>query len=169
LWQSAFLSARRGDETVCLAGEEGSFPLRSHVLHSGLRLPLGIASAGLVILSHLSDREVDEYLSRGDLALKWGPEHDRQAIQQRISATRLARYSVNPALLVEGSWGIGAAVFDHRGAPAWALSITGVESRFRTERLLDLGELLLKEAHRLTRLLQQRPRRVDGATIAPNP
>ena len=31
--ESAYLSVRRGDETVCLASEEGSFPLRSHVLH----------------------------------------------------------------------------------------------------------------------------------------
>jgi hypothetical protein len=31
---------------VCLAGAEGSFPLRSHVLREGIRFPLGVASAG---------------------------------------------------------------------------------------------------------------------------
>ena len=30
--ESAFFSARRGDETVCVLNEEGAFPLRSHVL-----------------------------------------------------------------------------------------------------------------------------------------
>jgi DNA-binding IclR family transcriptional regulator len=59
--ESAFFSARRGDETVCVLAEEGSFPLRSHVLHVGIRFPLGVASAGLAILSHLSNREVDEF------------------------------------------------------------------------------------------------------------
>ncbi|WP_432793770.1 IclR family transcriptional regulator [Rhodococcus ruber] len=157
--ESAFLSARRGDETVCLASEEGSFPLRSHVLHVGIRLPLGVASAGLVILSHLSDRDIDEYLSRTDLTAGWGPDHTRDAVEERIAATRLAGYSTNPALLVEGSWGMGAAVFDHRDAPAWALSITGVESRFREDRRPELGELLLRQAHRLTQLLRHRPRR----------
>ncbi len=39
--ESAFLSARRGDETVCILSQEGSFPLRSHVLHEGKRFPLG--------------------------------------------------------------------------------------------------------------------------------
>ncbi|TSE02244.1 IclR family transcriptional regulator [Skermania sp. ID1734] len=154
--ESAFLSARRGDESVCLAEEEGSFPLRSHVLHVGLRLPLGVASAGLAILSHLSEREIDDYLSSVDLAASWGPEHARAAVRERIEATRVAGYAVNPALLVPGSWGMGAAVFDHRGSPAWALSLTGVESRFPAERRPLLGKLLLQQAHRLSRRLRER-------------
>ena len=49
--ESAFYSARRGNETVCLLREDGSFPIRSHVLHEGIRFPLGVASAGQVILA----------------------------------------------------------------------------------------------------------------------
>src|SRR5690606_31415611 len=33
--ESAFLSVRRADETVCLLREEGSFPIRSFVLSEG--------------------------------------------------------------------------------------------------------------------------------------
>nr|WP_296780086.1 IclR family transcriptional regulator [Rhodococcus sp. (in: high G+C Gram-positive bacteria)] len=151
--ESAFLSTRRGDETVCLLREDGSFPLRSHVLYEGIRLPLGVASAGLVILAHLKDREVDQYLDRTDLQPDWGTEHAPDAVRARITTTREAGYAVNPALLVEGSWGIGAAVFDRVGAPAWALSLTGVETRFRPERHRELGTLLLEHAHILTGLL----------------
>lgn len=154
--ESAFLSARRGDETVCLASEEGSFPLRSHVLHIGLRMPLGVASAGIVILAHMSDRDVDEYLARADLTQDWGPQHRAELIRERVSQTRLAGYAVNPGLLVEGSWGMGAAVFDRQGSPMWALSITGVESRFREERRAELGKLLLEQAHRLTQVITDR-------------
>ncbi|MGA9872480.1 MAG: IclR family transcriptional regulator [Rhodococcus sp. (in: high G+C Gram-positive bacteria)] len=155
--ESAFLSTRRGDETVCLLREDGSFPLRSHVLYEGIRLPLGVASAGLAILAHLPDREVDEYLARADLRIDWGPGHTADSIRARIASTRETGYAVNPALLVEGSWGIGAAVFDRAGAPAWALSLTGVETRFRPERHHELGTLLLEQAHVLTSML--RPRR----------
>ncbi|MFF0814535.1 IclR family transcriptional regulator [Rhodococcus sp. NPDC003318] len=153
--ESAFLSARRGDETVCVASEEGSFPLRSHVLHIGIRLPLGVASAGLVILSHLPDREIDEYLGRHELTAAWGSEHSTDGIRERIDATRLTGYCVNPGLLVEGSWGMGAAVFDAADQPAWALSLTGVESRFPETRRHELGELLLRQAHRLTQRLRR--------------
>ncbi|WP_051026895.1 IclR family transcriptional regulator [Nocardia higoensis] len=153
--ESAFLSARRGDETVCVAAEEGSFPLRSHVLHPGIRFPLGVASAGLVILSHLTDREIDEYLGRVDLTDRFGPEHAAARLRERIESTRAEGYCVNPGLLVYGSWGMGAAVFDHRGAPAWALTLTGVETRFTPDRRPELGRILLRAAHVLTRRLQR--------------
>lgn len=155
--ESAFLSARRGTETVCLLRVEGSFPLRSHVLYEGIRLPLGVASAGLAILAHLSDREVEQYLDGADLVAEWGESHSSDEIRRRVALTRATGFAVNPALLVEGSWGLGAAVFDRAGQPAWALSLTGVETRFRDDRRRELGKLLLDSAHRLTVQLGERP------------
>ncbi len=152
--ESAFLSVRRGDETVCVLSEEGSFPVRSHVLHVGIRFPLGVASAGLAILAHLPPAEVDAFFSRVRPAAEWGPEHAEDSIRTRIAATRRMGYSINPALLVEGSWGMAAAVFDRAGRPAWALSLTGVETRFKPGRRHELGTLLLEQAHVLSVLLQ---------------
>jgi DNA-binding IclR family transcriptional regulator len=148
--ESAFLSARRGDETVCILSVEGSFPLRSHVLHEGIRFPLGVASAGLAILSHLPAGEVDDYFSRARPTADWGPGHSEESIRARIEATRVTGYAVNPALIVEGSWGVGAAVFDQNGRPSWALSLTGVETRFKPDRRHELGMLLLEAAHLLS-------------------
>jgi DNA-binding IclR family transcriptional regulator len=148
--ESAFFSARRGDETVCLVREDGSFPLRSHVLYEGIRFPLGVASAGLAILAHLPDREIDSYLVRADLTHRWGQAHAESALRKRVDATRSTGYAVNPGLLVEGSWGLAAAVFDREDRPSWALTLTGVESRFRPERLPELGRALLDAAHHLS-------------------
>lgn len=152
--ESAFLSARRGWETVCLLREEGSFPVRSFVLHEGVRFPLGVASAGLAILAFLTDAEIDDYLAGTSLRDQWGPAHDAQSVRDRIEATRQAGYAVNPALILEGSWGMGAAVFDAAGRPAWALSLTGIEPRFRPERQPELGRLLLEQAHELSKRLR---------------
>ncbi len=152
--ESAFLSVRRGDETVCVLGEEGSFPVRSHVLHVGIRFPLGVASAGLAILSHLPAADVDAFFDRVQPDSVWGPEHSEDAIRSRIKVTRRVGYAVNPALIVEGSWGVAAAVFDRAGRAAWALSLTGVETRFRPERRSALGQLLLEQAHVLSVRLQ---------------
>lgn len=153
--ESAFFSARRGDETVCLVREDGSFPVRSHVLHEGIRFPLGVASAGLVILSYLSDAEAAEFLDEHDLAAGYGPAHRRTEVEQRLRETRRTGWALNPGLIVEGSWGMGAAVFDPDGAPQWALSLTGIEHRFHPDRRPELGRLLLREAHHLTRRIQR--------------
>ena len=59
-------------------------------------------------------------------------------------------YAVNPGLIVEGSWGISAAVFDKHRRPTWALSLTGVETRFRAERIAEMGTLLLEQAQELS-------------------
>lgn len=156
--ESAFLSARRGDETVCLLREDGSFPLRSHVLYEGIRFPLGVGTVGLAILSHMAPRDVQEYLAKCALEEAWGAAHSAESIRDRVAETRSVGYATNPGLLVEGSWGMGAAVFDRSGAPAWALSLTGVESRFREDRRAELGRLLLDQAHRLSRQLNREGR-----------
>jgi len=153
--ESAFLSARRGDETVCLLREDGAFPIRSHVLYEGIRFPLGVASAGLAILAFLPDAAVDRYLASADLTA-FGPEHDPARVRERVATTRETGYAVNPGLLVEGSFGLGAAVFDAAEQPAWALSLTGIEARFSAERRPELGRLLLAHAHRLTLALRSR-------------
>jgi DNA-binding IclR family transcriptional regulator len=147
--ESAFFSARRGNETVCLIREEGSFPVRSFVLHEGVRFPLGVASAGLAILSYLPEAETAAYLAGAGLERRWGAQHATDRIEERIAATRESGYAVNPALILEGSWGMGAAVFDASGRPAWALSLTGIESRFRPDRRPELGRFLLEQAHLL--------------------
>jgi DNA-binding IclR family transcriptional regulator len=149
--ESAFLSARRADETVCLLREEGSFPIRSFVLSEGVRFPLGVASAGLAILAFLPEADVEAYLERHpELPDRFGRPHGAAPLRARIADTRDRGYAVNPGLIVKGSWGLGAAVFNRTGQPEWALSLTGVEFRFGPDRLPGLGRTLLAHAHQLT-------------------
>ncbi|MGP9649837.1 IclR family transcriptional regulator [Glutamicibacter sp. AOP38-B1-38] len=148
--ESAFLSARRGDETVCLLRQDGAFPIRSFVLYEGRRFPLGVASAGIAILAFLPEEIVERYLASNNLVAEYGPAHSTEQLRQKVEETRTLGYSVNPGLIVEGSWGIGAAVFDASGQPAWALSLTGIESRFEVARQESLGQLLLHHAHELS-------------------
>lgn len=157
--ESAFFSALRGEETVCLLREDGDFPIRSFVLYEGARFPLGVVSAGLVILAFLDDAEIDAYLERTDLTSRWGQTHAPEEVRARISRTRRDGYSVNPGLVVEGSWGMAAAVFDRAGQPVWALTLTGIEPRFRPDRQPELGALLLHEAHTLSRTLDPSDRK----------
>lgn len=123
------------------------------MLYQGARFPLGVVSAGLVTLAFLDDTEIDSYLDRTDLTHRWGQAHSPDDIRARIDRTRHDGYAVNPGLVVEGSWGMAAAVFDHTGHPAWALTLTGIETRFTPTRQPELGALLLHEAHTLTQHL----------------
>lgn len=149
--ESAFLSVRRGDETVCLIREDGAFPIRSFVLSEGVRFPLGVASAGLAILAFLPPHDVDAYFERHpELAVQHGAAHAEPRLRARLRETHSRGFALNPGLIVEGSYGIGAAVFTKSGHPQWALSLTGVEFRFSPERVPELGRTLLAHAHQLS-------------------
>ena len=149
--ESAFFSIRRGAETVCLLREEGSFPVRSFVLHEGVRFPLGVASAGTAIMAFLPESEQEQILADWPAhAGTFAQGHTEAVVRANLKRTRETGYSVNPGLVLEGSWGMGAAVFDPAGRPAWALSLTGIEPRFREDRQEFLGRLLMEEAHRIT-------------------
>ena len=148
--ESAFFSVRRGEETVCLLREDGSFPIRSHVLHEGIRFPLGVASAGLAILAFLPEGDRSAYLRSLPAPTPLPEGHSGAELEARIEETRRRGFAVNPGLIVPGSWGIGAAVFDRHGEPRWALSITGIEQRLAPPRQAELGALLMREAHVLS-------------------
>lgn len=162
--ESAFFSVRRGGETVCMLREDGSFPLRSHVLHEGIRFPLGVASAGLAILAFLPEPEVERHLAEAALADGYGEAHAPGPLRDRLAETRRNGFAVNPGLIVEGSWGMGAAVFGPDGTPVGALSLTGVEHRFGAGRRPALGRLLLRCAHELSgRLASPSPTNSPGS------
>jgi DNA-binding IclR family transcriptional regulator len=153
--ESAFFSVRRGAETVCLLREEGSFPVRSFVLHEGVRFPLGVASAGTAIMAFLPAEEQEELLAGWAAhAGSFAATHPEALVRANLETTRQAGFSVNPGLVLEGGWGMGAAVFNQHGRPAWALSLTGIEPRFREDRRDRLGRLLMEEAHRISLQLQ---------------
>lgn len=151
--ESAFYSVRRGDESVCLVCLEGSFPLRSHVLHQGIRFPLGVASAGLAMLAFLPEPEITTYLDRVDLTAGYGDAHAPAALRTRLATARRLGYAVNPGLLVKGSIGMAAPVLDESADPVGAVSLTGVEHRFSPQRRPDLGRRLVRAAHEVSLVL----------------
>lgn len=153
--ESAFFSTLRGNEAVCLVREDGAFPIRSFVLYEGRRFPLGVASAGLAMLAFMPADAVESYLAEHDLSAQYSTTHSVTAIRKRIADGRRHGYVTNLGLIVEGSWGIAAPVFDAGGFPAAALSLTGIESRFKQPRRAELGKMLMQHAHELSQTLQQ--------------
>lgn len=152
--ESAFFSLRRGSHTVCVGHAEGGFPLRSFVLYVGRRFPLGVASAGMAIFAELPEAEQQRVLAENAAELEtYGPANTPERILQHARETRERGYVVNPGLILAGSWGMAAPVFDAAGAPIAALSFTGVESRFGPDRQPELGRLLVEEAQGMTKAL----------------
>jgi len=161
--ESAFLSIVRGTESVCLLREEGTYPIRTHVLQAGDRLPLGVGSAGLAMLSAFPDEEVDAAIDTNTDQIKTRfPAYSPKLIKQFVAETRISGFAVNRGLILTGSWGLAAAVLDEGGRPIGALSITAIESRLQEPRQSELGKLLVGESRRLAQLCRTSPGDSNG-------
>ena len=159
---AALLSVQRGAEWVCLAREEGSYPLRSHVLQPGDRHAMGAGAAGLALLAALSGAEFDEMLALNAARLESYPGHPMDALLKQIAETRQNGYALNAGYVFKGSWGMAVAFRDPRSHTHAALTIAGVESRFTGSRIDELAALLLNEKITLKQLL-------DGASNPSHP
>jgi DNA-binding IclR family transcriptional regulator len=164
---TVFVSVRRDTYAVCLHREEGSFPIRTHVLKAGDRHPLGVGAGSLAILAALPDDEIDQVLaSNAEIIAAAYPRFSTAVLKGLVQQTRDQGFAINPGLLMSGSWGIGVPVFDAKSEVAGALSIAAIEQRLGESRQYELSRLLQAEAA----LLQEKLRSFEtsaAGTSAP--
>jgi DNA-binding IclR family transcriptional regulator len=157
---SAFLCLLTGNEVMCVHREEGTYPIRTHVIQAGSRYPLGVGSFGPAILAAMDESTAEEFIvaTSREIAARY-KEFSVDKLRQFVKTARRTEFSVNPGLVYPGSWGIAVAVIDARGQPIGALSIGAVESRLQPERQPKLAAALKAESLALTKqLTKQRSR-----------
>jgi len=153
---AAFFSIRQGWHALCLMREEGSYPLKSHVLQAGDRHPLGVGGGSQAMLAALDDGEAQACLGQNmdDITRNY-PHYSRALFHDLIRAGREKGYSVNPGMVLKGSWGIGVATRGPDGRVIGAFSVATVESRMSAEREQALFHLLRKETDELEKTLRR--------------
>jgi DNA-binding IclR family transcriptional regulator len=157
---TAFLTIRRGDFSVCLDREEGAYPIRAQVLSVGDRHPLGVGAGSIAILAALPDAEIDAILAANtEIYRENYPAVSPDRLRELVAETRLRGFSAHRGLIHPGSWGIGVAVRDEFGQPTAALSIGAIEARLSEPRQEALAKLLHEEAERLHAQLVARTQR----------
>ena len=151
---TAFLSVRRDWHAVCLHREEGTFPIRTHVLNAGDRHPLGVGAGSLAILAALPANEAEAAIaaSTEEIEARY-PAISAALLRDLVAQTRERGYALNPGLLMAGSWGVGVPVLNREGRCEGALSIAAIEARLGEARQQEMAALLKAEAHRLAERL----------------
>ncbi|TQC41875.1 IclR family transcriptional regulator [Rhodococcus sp. WS4] len=154
---AAFISVRRGTHSVCLHREEGTWPIRSHVLQAGDRYPLGVGAHGMALLAAMSPQEASAVTAANaaELAENYPNLTPDWILEQAELVRRRGGVAVNEGTVVPESWAIGIAVPDASGEPAMALSIAAISSRLGPDRQARLAILLKEEAARLAPTLRR--------------
>lgn len=156
---ASFVSARHGLNSICLHREEGTYPIRSHVLQKGVEHPLGVGAGSLAMLAALPDEEVEATLAENwPIIRRDFPLVRAGSIEAGVQETRRRGYAVNPGLFYPNAWAIGIAVTNPDGSLAGALSIAAIDTRMQLDRQKELAVLLREEAALIkTRLEKLRP------------
>ncbi|SDO12246.1 IclR family transcriptional regulator [Vreelandella arcis] len=144
---SAFFSIRSEWHTLCLIREDGDYPIKTHVLQPGTRLPLGVGGGGIAMLAALDDNEIEKSLAaNAEERAKHFPGDERADQLARVAECRTLGYGINRGSVVADSWGIGAVVRDDKKCVLGALTIAAIASRLQPDRQQELGPLLMQEA-----------------------
>jgi DNA-binding IclR family transcriptional regulator len=126
---TVYMVARGGDEAVCMAREEGHFPIRTLILEVGGRRPLGLGAGSLHLLSQYPDDEVDAVIRRNEAHYGRFHNMDAQVLRESVQDARKAGYGLIHSRLTQGVSGVGIALPNFGGRPYAAISIACISSR----------------------------------------
>jgi DNA-binding IclR family transcriptional regulator len=127
--QTAFLCIRRELRAVCIDRIDG-LDVQIHNLRLGESMPLGQGAAPRAILAFESDEVVERYLREMPEDKLFGPvAKDADELRLRLRETAAAGVAVAHSDWGQGIGGVGAPIFNHKGAVVGALSISGQTHR----------------------------------------
>ena len=155
---TVYLTARIGFEAVCVAREEGSFPIKTLSVDVGTRRPLGVGGGNLAMLARLPDSDIERAIAlHGDRIFEiWGL--DATTICSLVEATRRQQHAFVDGQFIPGMAAIGVAIEAADGLPFASLSIAAISNRMQGERRFDLVSLLQEEARVITTLIRNEGR-----------
>jgi DNA-binding IclR family transcriptional regulator len=147
------LDIRDGDYWVPVASMQSHSRI-SLVSHIGQRLQLYTGASGKVLLSGLTDAEINDYLRRTPLiALSPTTPTTPGAVWEQIRGVRTHGYTVSLNERGEGGAAVAAPVFDHTGHVVASLKIGAVVTRFTDEHVQGLSSLVKRIAQEFSQAM----------------
>jgi len=140
------LTVIEGLEALCLDRIYGTYPIKTMTLEVGQRRPLGVGAGSLALLSALPPQErrvlIEADAQRRMLA---HPNFTSENLTRWADDAARKGYAYSPERVLGGMSGVGVAIPGPGSRPLAAISISGITSRFRGDRLKELVEHLQRE------------------------
>ena len=108
----------------------------------GAHDPAYATALGKAILAYLPPAERERHLPDTFVRCTPGTVRDRDALAQELAAVRERGVAEEIGQNEIGARCLGAAIFDHRGVPVAAISVSAPETRMETDRVAAIAEAL---------------------------
>ena len=151
--ETAFVVVPDGDVALCIRRFDSRSELRVLFLEVGKRQPFNCGAAPRVLLAHFPPQRWEEIVPRHveamtehSLVVPAALEDDRREIRER-------GFAVSREDVTLHACAVGAPVRDHTGHVVAAVSLSGIEQRFDSERLPQLIEAIVAAGAELSHRL----------------
>ena len=141
---TAMLAVPSGAESICVALQEGTYPIRANYLEVGSRRPLGVGAGSLALFAWMPDREIEALMPMVVGRLERYPRITRRVLEDHIQESRKRGYAMILDLIVERMGGIAVPILGADGRPVAAVSIAALTERI-TSREEALAAALKRE------------------------
>lgn len=143
-----YLLRRVGDDALCVARRDGSYPIKSLVMEVGKSYPLGVGGGALALLASLDEDETKAVLERIRSRIRSYPKVTMTRIKSLLDDARKKGYAFWPALISEALV-VAVPILDGEGKPIGALSCAAIKERLDPKRRERVVALLKAEATRI--------------------
>lgn len=145
---TVYLTLRAGDEAVCLAREEGAFPIKTLTLKVGDRRPLGVGAGPLAMMLPLDDEETARLL---DAAATAAPAFglDSVTIREMLATSRRCGFALNDGQMMPDMGAVGLPICASDGQPIAALSVAAITTRMDPARRANIVAWIGEEIRRI--------------------
>jgi DNA-binding IclR family transcriptional regulator len=149
---TVYMSAPSQLDAICVAREEGSFPIKTLSLTIGQRRPLGVGTGALALLSALDDAEVEQVVQANMPRYGGFPGFDPASIYDLVAETREQGYAYSNDLIVKGMRAVAVPIRDPDGFPVAAITVSAISERMEKRRRESTLGALVREQ----KLIQQK-------------
>jgi len=147
---TSFLFVHSGNDAVCLARVQGSYPIQTPAVPVGARQPLGVNAGGLALLSALSEGEVIEILRAVAPRLAAYANLTSACIMEHWRRAQSQGYAFISNYAVPGVAAVGMPVMDKHRVPIAAITVAATSSRMSGARVTEILPWLRQTTHALT-------------------
>jgi DNA-binding IclR family transcriptional regulator len=154
LGDTTYLAIRAGLDSVAIDRKTGSYPIKVLAFDVGMRRPLGVGIAGVLLLAMLPPEQADRICTVNAARLPAdGPSMD--VIRKRVDDARKNGYAYAEVGVLQSTRALAIPVLDGDGQVLAALTVAAMAERLAESALPRLVEAMRGKAALITRRLTE--------------
>jgi DNA-binding IclR family transcriptional regulator len=154
LGDTVYLTIRAGLDSIVIDRKTGSYPIKVLAFDVGMRRPLGVGIAGVLLLAMLAPEEVHSICSV-NLARLPADGPSMELIRKRVDAARRNGYAYAEAGVLQSTRALAVPVLDAGGQAIAALTVAAMADRLAQAALSGIVDAMRNKAALITRRLAE--------------